>query len=46
LFLAILKADGLEVDEIVETGALDPETIVTPSIYVDRIVQAKGIRFV
>src|ERR1700741_2964087 len=40
------KTAIVEVDEIVETGALDPETIVTPSIYVDRIVQAKGIRFV
>ena len=40
------KTAIVEVDEIVETGALDPETVVTPSIYVDRIVQAKGIRFV
>jgi 3-oxoacid CoA-transferase A subunit len=36
----------VEVDEIVETGSLDPEMIVTPSIYVDRIVQSKGVRFV
>jgi 3-oxoacid CoA-transferase A subunit len=28
-----------EVDEIVETGELDPEIIVTPGVYVDRIVQ-------
>ena len=28
-----------EVDEIVEVGELDPEAIVTPLIYVDRIVQ-------
>ncbi len=28
-----------EVDEIVEVGGLDPEVIVTPSIYVDRIVE-------
>jgi 3-oxoacid CoA-transferase A subunit len=27
-----------EVDEIVETGDLDPERVVTPGIYVDRIV--------
>src|SRR4029077_18712593 len=40
------KTTVVEVDEIVETGALDPEMIVTPSIYVDRIVQAKGVRFV
>lgn len=35
-----------EVEEIVPVGSLDPETIVTPSIFVDRIVQAKGIRHV
>jgi 3-oxoacid CoA-transferase subunit A len=29
-----------EVEEIVETGELDPEAIVTPSIFVHRIVQA------
>ncbi len=29
----------VEVDEIVEPGALGPEEIVTPGIYVDRIVQ-------
>jgi len=28
-----------EVDEIVEVGELDPEVIVTPAIYVDRIVK-------
>lgn len=28
-----------EVDEIVETGELDPETIVTPAIYVSRILK-------
>jgi len=28
-----------EVDEIVETGDLDPEAIVTPGIFVDRIVK-------
>jgi 3-oxoadipate CoA-transferase alpha subunit len=28
----------VEVHEIVETGELDPESIVTPSIYVDRVV--------
>lgn len=30
-----------EVDEIVETGKLDPEAIVTPGIFVDRIVVVK-----
>ena len=29
-----------EVQEVVPLGALDPETIVTPGIFVDRIVQA------
>ena len=28
----------VQVNEIVETGTLDPETVVTPSIYVDRVV--------
>jgi 3-oxoadipate CoA-transferase alpha subunit len=27
-----------QVDEIVELGALDPESVVTPGIYVDRVV--------
>ena len=34
----------VEVDEIVPVGSLDPETIVTQSIFVDRIVQAEEIR--
>jgi 3-oxoadipate CoA-transferase alpha subunit len=28
----------VEVDEVVPTGSLDPEAVVTPSIYVDRVV--------
>ncbi|MBD3924214.1 3-oxoacid CoA-transferase subunit A [Nocardioides cavernae] len=28
-----------QVSRVVDTGALDPESIVTPSIYVDRVVQ-------
>ncbi len=28
-----------EVDEVVELGALDPEAIVTPGIFVQRVVQ-------
>ncbi len=31
----------VEVDEIVEAGELDPETIITPGIYVNRIVQGE-----
>lgn len=34
----------VEVDEIVPVGSLDPETIVTPSVFVDRIVQARTLR--
>lgn len=34
----------VEVDEIVPVGTLDPETIVTPSVFVDRIVQVKTLR--
>ncbi|MFF5290081.1 3-oxoacid CoA-transferase subunit A [Paractinoplanes globisporus] len=30
----------VQVSEIVETGDLDPEAVVTPSIYVDRVVTA------
>ncbi|WP_327341908.1 3-oxoacid CoA-transferase subunit A [Streptomyces europaeiscabiei] len=29
----------VQVDEVVEAGTLDPEAVVTPSIYVDRVVQ-------
>lgn len=29
----------IEVDEIVEPGELDPEAIVTPGVYIDRVVQ-------
>jgi 3-oxoacid CoA-transferase A subunit len=36
----------VEVDEIVDVGAIDPEVIITPAVFVDRIVQAKGQRFV
>ena len=28
-----------EVDEVVEPGELDPENIITPGIYVHRVVQ-------
>lgn len=30
----------VQVNEIVDTGALDPEAVVTPSIFVDRVVKA------
>jgi 3-oxoadipate CoA-transferase alpha subunit len=40
------KTTIVEVEEVVEIGELDPETVVTPSIFVDRIVVAKGLRYV
>ncbi len=46
LMAAAGKTTIVEVDEVVETGTLDPEMIVTPSIFVDRIVVAKGLRYV
>jgi 3-oxoadipate CoA-transferase alpha subunit len=35
----------VQVDEVVDTGALDPEAIVTPSIYVDRVVAVEARRY-
>jgi 3-oxoadipate CoA-transferase alpha subunit len=35
----------VEVEEIVPVGAIEPEHVVTPAIFVHRIVQAKGIRY-
>jgi 3-oxoadipate CoA-transferase, alpha subunit len=35
----------VEVEEIVPVGSIDPEHIVTPAIFVHRMVQAKGIRY-
>ena len=35
---AAAKVTIVEVDEIVPAGALDPETVVTPHVYVNRIV--------
>jgi 3-oxoadipate CoA-transferase, alpha subunit len=32
----------VQVDEVVEPGTLDPEAVVTPSIYVDRVVQVEA----
>ena len=36
------KITIVEADELVELGGIDPETIVTPGIYVDRIVVRKN----
>ena len=35
----------VEVDEIVPIGSIDPERVVTPAIFVHRIVQARGIHY-
>ena len=37
-FAGAAKVNIVEVDEVVELGELDPESIVTPGIWVDRIV--------
>ena len=39
------KTTIVEVEEIVPTGSIDPESVMTPAIFVHRIVQAKGIRY-
>jgi len=39
------KTTIVEVDEIVPLGSLEPENVITPAIFVHRIVEAKGIRF-
>ena len=33
----------VEVDEVVEPGQLDPEAVVTPGIFVDRLVVVGGL---
>src|SRR6185369_3090163 len=40
-FATAARTTIAEVDEIVEPGALDPETIVTPGIFVDRVVRTE-----
>jgi len=39
------KTTIAEVEEIVPIGAINPEHVVTPAIFVHRIVQAKGLRY-
>jgi 3-oxoadipate CoA-transferase, alpha subunit len=39
------KRTIVEVDEIVPVGSIDPENVVTPAIFVYRIVQAKGLHY-
>src|SRR3974390_3683637 len=35
----------VEVDEIVPVGSIHPENVITPAIFVHRIVEAKGVRY-
>jgi 3-oxoadipate CoA-transferase, alpha subunit len=35
----------VEVEQIVPVGSIEPESVVTPGIFVHRICQAKGIRY-
>jgi 3-oxoacid CoA-transferase A subunit len=39
------KTTIVEVEEIVRAGAIEPENVMTPAIFIHRIVQAKGIRY-
>jgi 3-oxoadipate CoA-transferase alpha subunit len=36
---AAAKVAIVEVDEVVEVGRLDPEIVVTPGLFIDRIVE-------
>ena len=35
----------VEVDEIVPVGSIEPENVITPAIFVQRIVKAKGLHY-
>jgi 3-oxoadipate CoA-transferase alpha subunit len=35
----------VEVEDILPAGAIDPEHVITPAIFVHRIVKAKGLRY-
>ena len=39
------KTTIAEVEEIVPVGSIDPENVMTPAIFVHRIVHAKGLRY-
>ncbi len=43
LMAAAAQTTIVEVDEIVPVGSMDPDVVVTPFIFVDRIVQVPGI---
>lgn len=44
LMAAACGLSVVQVNEVVATGGLDPENIVTPAIYVDRVVHVAGAR--
>ena len=39
------KTTIAEVDEIVPIGSIEPEQVMTPAIFVHRVVQAKGLHY-
>jgi len=39
------KTTIVEVEEIVPVGSINPENVITPAIFVHRIVQAKGLHY-
>ena len=39
------KTSIAEVEELVPVGSIEPEHVVTPAIFVHRIVQAKGLHY-
>jgi 3-oxoacid CoA-transferase A subunit len=39
------KTTIAEVEEIVPVGAIDPENVITPAIFVHRLIKAKGLRY-
>ncbi|MFQ5933098.1 MAG: CoA transferase subunit A [Dehalococcoidia bacterium] len=43
LMAAAAKVTIVQVEQIVEIGGLDPEEIITPGVYVDRVVQQTDI---
>jgi 3-oxoadipate CoA-transferase alpha subunit len=38
------SATLVQVDEVVPLGALDPEAVVTPGIYVDRVLDLSAVK--
>ena len=39
------KTTIAEVEEVVPVGSVEPEDVMTPAIFVHRIVQAKGLHY-